>query len=289
MKKEISWFLAIVITGYLAVLQLIMGSTSPILTEINTGKQKINIELIRSYSGESDCPIILPIQDIAVKGYLIYNFKSDSLKYQRDSVKQERDSVKLERINLKREGDKLIGFIPGQIPSTEMEYRVFLEREKTEIVVNNSKPVLLKFKGQVPFYLIFLNGFLVVLVLLLSNLTGIFAVFGIKSYKWMIFLTVIAFLFLGFFISPLVQKYSLNIWSSLPKTWNLNSKIFSGSLVWLIALLFSLKKSYRIWPIFATLISIAIFLIPHQTAGEEPVKITFSILERNFIALLQLF
>ena len=105
MKKEVSCLLAIVITAYIAILQLIMESTYPVVTEVNTGKQKISVQLIRSYEGDKDCPIILPVEDIAVKGYLMYNLKSDS--------------VNQKKIDLKREGDKLIGYLPAQMPSTE--------------------------------------------------------------------------------------------------------------------------------------------------------------------------
>jgi len=275
MKKEVSWFLTIVITAYVAMLQLIMESAYPIITEVNTGKQKINVQLIRSYEGDKDCPIILPIEDIAVKGYLIFNLKSDS--------------VNQKKIDLKREGDNLIGYLPAQIPSTDVEYRVFLEREKTSLVVNDGKPITIKFKGKVPHYLIFSNGLLITLVILLSNLTGFFAVFGIKSYRWMIYLTLISFLFLNFFLHPLVQKYSLNNWSYSLTVWSLNSKIFFASLIWMITLLLFQRKNYRLLPIFASIITVVIFLIPHHTVGEEPVKITLDLLERNFLTLLQLF
>jgi hypothetical protein len=276
MKKDICWLLAIVLTAYLAVLQLVMESTYPIVTEVNTGKQKISLQLIRSFEGDQACPIIFPIEDIAVKGYLRYNLKSDTLKD--------------EKVDLKREGDKLIGYLPGQVPATEMEYRIFLEREKIPLTVNEGKPVAIKFKGKVPLYLILANGFFITLVLLLSSLTGFYAVFGIKSYRWMIYLTVISSLFLSIFLYPLVQKYSLNIWSYMPKIWSLDSKILLASLIWLIALLLSLflRKLQRIWPVFASIITIGLFLIPHPNT-HEPVKITFDLLQKNFVALMQLF
>lgn len=276
MKKDISWLLAIVITAYLAVLQLVMESNYPITTEVNTGKQKINLQLIRTFEGGEDCPIVFLIEDIEVKGYLLYNLKSDTLKQ--------------ERVNLKREGDKLIGYLPGQAPATEMEYCVLLNREKTSITVNDGKPVIIKFKGKVPSYLILANGFLLTMVLLLSSLVGFYAAFGVKSYRWVIYLTLISSVVLSLFLYPLVQKYSLNTWTYVPKMWSLDAKLLLTSLIWIITVLLTLffRKFKRLWTIIASVITIVLFLVPHPNT-HEPVKITFDLLQKNFIALLQLF
>lgn len=276
MKKDICWLLAIVLTAYLAVLQLVMESSYPVVTEINTGKQKISLQLIRSFEGNGNCPVVFPIGDIAVKGYLLYNLKSDTLK-----------RVKLD---LTREGDKLTGHLPQQLPGTEMEYQVFLEREKAQIEVNNGKPVVIKFKGKVPLYLILANAFCIVTVLLLSSLTGFYALFNVRSYRWMIYILLISSLFLSLFLFPLVQKYALNSWSYLPKIWSLNTKILLTSLIWVITALLSLfmKKLRRIWLILASIITCVLFLIPHPDTSQH-VNITFGLLRKNLIDLLQLF
>ena len=98
MKKEICWILALVLTFYLSVLQLIMSSTFPLDAEVNTGKQKFQIQLIRSFTGTTDCPIVLPIEDISVTGYILYHLN--------------KDSVKNIRLDFKREGDKTDKLFP---------------------------------------------------------------------------------------------------------------------------------------------------------------------------------
>lgn len=276
MKKDVCWLLAIVLTAYLVVLQLVMESSYPVVTEINTGKQKISLQLIRSFEGDGDCPVIFPIGDIAVKGHLVYNLKSDTL----NQVKRD----------FKREGDKLTSYLPQQLPGTEMEYRVFLEREKAKIDVNNGKPVVIKFKGKVPLYLILVNAFCIITVLLLSSLTGFYALFNVRSYRWIIYILLISSLFLSLFLFPLVQKYSLNRWSYMPKMWSLHTKLLLTSLIWVITALLSLfvKKLRRLWLILASIITCVLFLIPHPDSSEH-VKITFGLLRKNLIDLLQLF
>jgi hypothetical protein len=253
-----------------------MESSYPVVTEINTGKQKISLQLIRSFEGDGDCPVIFPIGDIAVKGHLVYNLKSDTL----NQVKRD----------FKREGDKLTSYLPQQLPGTEMEYRVFLEREKAKIDVNNGKPVVIKFKGKVPLYLILVNAFCIITVLLLSSLTGFYALFNVRSYRWIIYILLISSLFLSLFLFPLVQKYSLNRWSYMPKMWSLHTKLLLTSLIWVITALLSLfvKKLRRLWLILASIITCVLFLIPHPDSSEH-VKITFGLLRKNLIDLLQLF
>ena len=169
----------------------------------------------------------------------------------------------------------------------KLNTRVFLQKEKTPLNVNDCKPIIIKFRGKVPLSLTLFDGLLIMFVILLSNLSGLFAAFGVKSYKWIIFLTVFSLVFLGFFVHPLVQKYSLDVlWS---KDWNINSKVLLTLIIWSIALIFSIRKNYRIWPVIASGISFVIFLIPHQIPAGEPAKMTLDVLQRNFIALLQLF
>jgi hypothetical protein len=273
MKKEICWIFALGLMIYLSLLQLVMSSTFSLDTVVNTGKQKYSVHLIRSFSGDADCPIVLPIEDISVSGHVRYYLKNDSLK--------------INQIELKREGDKLTGVIPVQSPSTMMVYQIFLEKDKMPLQVNDNKPVLLHFKGKVPVIITFFYGLMVILVILLSNLTGFYAILRVKSHQWLIFLTTIAALFLSFFVIPLYQKYSLNIlWLN---DWNFHSKMFLISITWLMALILTVFRHLRIWSVLAGLISIAILFIPHHAPGIEPMKMSIQVLERNFIALLQLF
>jgi len=275
MKKEISWILAIIITAWLSVLQLIMGSTTPLKSEVNTGNDKIQIKLIRSFTGKTECPVKLTVADIMVSGYLLYRLKSDTL-----------NKIK---IDFKREGDKLVCFLPNQPVSTEVEYEVYLLKNKSILQVNGGKPTLLSFKGKVPFSLILYHGALIFTAIFFSTLTGLFAGFCIKSYKWMNFLSLISFAGLGLFVNPLIQKLSLDkVWSGIPHIWDLNSKILLALLVWSITIAVSLWKTRRITSVLAAIITIAIFLIPHPYQGEIPVKITMEMIESNFIALLQL-
>jgi hypothetical protein len=277
MKRAISWFIAILITFSIAIFQFIMGTAYPLVTEVNTGKQHLQFELIRSYSGQSDCPIIFPVGDITVSGYILYrNYPSvDSMT----------------RINLNREGEKLIARLPKQPPASKLEYRVFLEKARTGINVNNGKPVIIRFLGSVPLYILSIQSILIFLAVLFSNITGIFALVRIRAYKWLIYLTIITLIVVVFVLQPIMHKYSLNQWwTNIPYSWDLSdNKLFIALIVWLITMYFNFKKARPGLIVLAAFLSIIIFAVPHGFPGSEHDPIDLKIIQRNLLSLLKLF
>jgi hypothetical protein len=277
MKKSISWFLAILITLSVAIFQFMMGMTYPLVTEVNTGKQRIQCELKRTYSGKTDCPVILPIGDIMVSGHILYRI------YPSGNT--------ISRIDFKREGDKLIARLPEQPLAGKLEYRVFLEREGTKIDVNDGKPVIVRFLGKVPVYILVLQSIFILLSLLLSTYAGILAGFGIKTYRWMVYLIVASLLGVVFFLQPLVHKYSLNqSWTCVPNSWELSdNKLLFALIIWLLTAYYNLRKTRRGLVIVSSIISILLFSIPHGFPGLTFEPVTMEIFLRNLIPLLQLF
>lgn len=276
MKKSISWFLAILITLSVAIFQFMMGSTYPLVTEINTGKQRIECELKRSYSGKTDCPVILPIGDIMVSGYILYrNYPSENT---------------MSRIDFKREGDKLIAELPVQPPAGKLEYRVFIEREGTTIDVNEGKSVIIRFLGTVPIHILALHTLFIFLAMVYSTHTGILAGFGIKTYRLTTYLIVIILLGVVFLLQPLMHKYALNQWwTCLPNSWELgDNKLLLALIVWLISAYFILKKPRRGIVMLASIISLILFSVPHGFPGKEYEPATVEIFLRNIIPLIKL-
>jgi hypothetical protein len=277
MKRAISWFLAVLITLTIAIFQFIMGTSYPIMTEVNTGKQHLNFELKRSYSGKTDCPVVLPVEDITISGYIYYRIYPST------------DSTS--RINLIREGDKLTARLPSQPPSGKLEYRIFLEKAGTVIPVNNGKPIIIRFLGSVSMTILVLQSIFILLTILFSNITGIFAAIDVKTYKVMIYPTVIFLACFVFILQPIMHKYSLNqSWTCWPLSWELgDNKILIALIVWLLVLYFNFKKSRRGLVVLASFLSIIILSVPHGFPGSEHDPINIQIVQRNLLSLLQLF
>lgn len=278
MKEAISWIAAVMITFSIMIFQFIQGTTYSSVTEVNTGKQRVEFELRRTYSGKTDCPVILPIEDITVSGYLMYRIYPTS------------DSMS--RINLKREGDLLVAKLPNQMPDSNLAYQIFLEKAGSKIAVNDGKETIIKFLGDIPIAVLFLYILLVFLALFYSNATGIYALAGIKSYKRMTYITIIALVGVEFILQPLMHKYALNRWwTGIPINWDLNeNKILISLIVWLVALFINWKKARPIVVILASIVSILIFFTPYsRVPGSEPDPFSFKFIHRNLLPLLKLY
>jgi len=277
MKRAISWFLAVLITLSIAIFQFIMGTSYPVITEVNTGKQHLNFELKRSYSGKTDCPVVLPVEDITISGYILYRIYPST------------DS--LSRINMIREGDRLTANLPIKPPAGKLEYSIILEKDGAVIPVNNGKLTIIRFLGSVPMTILVLQSLFILLAILFSNITGIFAAIGVKTYRGMIYPTVIFLTCVVFILQPIMHKYSLNqSWTSWPLSWEPgDNKILIALIVWFLVMYFNFKKSQRGLVVLASLLSIFILSVPHGFPGSSHDPINIQIIQRNLLSLLQLF
>jgi hypothetical protein len=277
MKKSISWFIAVLITLSVAVFQFIMGSTYPLVTEVNTGKQRIQCELRRSYSGNSDCPVVLPIRDITVSGYILYRI------YPSENT--------MTRIDFNREGDRLKANLPKQPPSGKLEYRVFLIKEGTIIEVNEGKPVVIRFLGTVPLYILILQSLLIFLAILYSTLAGLFGCFGIKINQWRIYFIITLLLGVVFLLQPLMHKFTLNQWwTGIPVSLEPgDNKLLMALIVWVVAACLNLKKIRPGIVILASIISLILFSVPHSFPGSGLEPVTIEVFMKNFLPLVKLF
>jgi hypothetical protein len=277
MKEAIGWFISIVVTVSVVVFQIAMGSSGPLVTKVNTGKQRFQCELRRTFVGSEDCPVILPIADIMVSGYILYRlYPSEN---------------ELSKIIFTRQGDKLVARLPNQPPSGRLEYSVFLEREGVRIDVNEGKTIIVRFLGKVPVYTLVLKSIFILLAILLSIYAGILAGLGIKTYRWAIYPVFASLLGVVFLLQPLVHKYSLNQWwTCLPNSWELgDNKLFFALIVWLLTAYYNFKKARRGLVIVSSIISILLFSVPHGFPGSTHEQVTMEIFLRNLKPLIQLF
>ena len=275
--KRFVWIFAFLITAAAGYYQSITGPTNPFTTEVDTGLHRFPVVFQRSHAGLTDCPVILQIPDIQVKGVLLYR------------IYPSKDQMT--KIDLKREGDKLVAFLPNQPPAGKLEYRVDLEKNHTPVKFRNDAPVIIRFKGEVPHVVLVIHILLMFLGMLFSNATGIYALLGIRSYK---FLTVLTFAFLvvgGLVLGPIVQKYAFNEWwAGVPFGWDLtDNKTLIAILVWLMALEMLRKKSAAFWVIIASLVTIVIFAIPHSLFGSQLDPVSGKIIQGSILPFLQLF
>ncbi|NOR33571.1 MAG: hypothetical protein GQ579_02700, partial [Bacteroidales bacterium] len=112
---------------------------------------------------------------------------------------------------------------------------------------------------------------MMILTVIWSMATIIFALANIPSYKKHMGVTIIFLLIGGFILGPIVQKYSFGqLWTGWPLGEDMtDNKVLFALIAFLLAW-FLRKKSYGKWlAIGAALVMMAVYLIPHSMGGSE--------------------
>ncbi|NOY77201.1 MAG: hypothetical protein GXO76_04960 [Calditrichaeota bacterium] len=260
LKETLFWGLAIIITLFAAHYQRTTGPTYPITGTVSLDGMKISYYLHRSHGGVGDQPVEIQVPDTLVEGILEYrHYPTD------ESWTSEK---------LVRKGRRLVGTLPHQPPAGKLEYRVILKRGDVQISIPPKEAAVIRFKGMVPHAVLFPHIFFMFLAMLFSTRAGLEALFNpdgrLKTYTyWTVGLLAIG----GFILGPLVQKFAFGaLWTGIPFGWDLtDNKTLIALAGWVIALIAVIKKGRkgRWWVVFASLIMIVIFLIPHSMHGSE--------------------
>jgi hypothetical protein len=256
-KKSIFWwFFAVIFTIAIAYYQKVTGPTYPTSASVNIDHIDMDFKLPRS-QGDGDARIKLFIPCNGYKAQLFYKrFKSFD---------------KWTTVEMKREKDYFTASLPHQPPAGKIEYRIKLSTA-TEYVYLTPEPVVIRFKGEVPAYILIPHILLMFLAMLFSSRTGIEALLkGTKTLRYTVW-TVIFLFFGGIILGPLVQYYAFGAyWTGWPFGYDLtDNKTLIAFIFWVIALFVLLKHpGNRFWPIFASIVLLLVYLIPHSVLGSE--------------------
>jgi hypothetical protein len=275
--KGLVWVFALLLTVAAAYYQIVTDPARPIKTELNTGIQRFSLELARTHSSSSDCPVVLQISDITVKGALLYK------KYPTKDT--------LTKVDFKREGEKLIAYLPSQPRAGKLEYKIDLKKEGDPVKIGIKSPVVIRFKGDVPNFVSVIHFLLVFAGMLLCIVTGIYALFGFRSIKFLTIVTFIVLVVGGLVFGPIVQKYAFNEWwAGMPFGWNqTDNKTLIAILFWLMAIEMLRKKNSAFWVVVASIVTIVIFAIPQSLFGSQLDQATGKIIQGTILPFLQLF
>jgi len=150
---------------------------------------------------------------------------------------------------------------------------------------------VIRFTGDVPKAILVIHILLMFLAMFFSTATGILALFRVRSFKFFTVLTFAVLFVGGLVFGPIVQKYAFNEWwAGIPFGWDLtDNKTLIAVMVWLMALEMIKKKSAAFWVIIASLVTIAIFSIPHSLYGSQLNPETGKIIQGTILPFLQLF
>ncbi|HAW08600.1 MAG TPA: hypothetical protein DCW42_05430 [Bacteroidetes bacterium] len=262
MKKSTSallWVLAFVLMAALAIYQRTTGPTYPVSGKVKISGQEIRYHLPRSADVGSSKLIELNVPDKNIIGYIKYKrYKS----YDEWQIHQ-----------MERQGDIIYGNLPAQPPAGKVAYQVYLINMNGENVKLSEDPVVMRFKGSVPGYILIPHIFCMFFAMVFGMRAGLGSLYKNDSHLYSHSLwTLILFAIGGVILGPIVQNFAFGaFWTGWPFGNDLtDNKTLLSLIMWLIAVL-QLRKhpERRGWVMAATIVMLAVYLIPHSVLGSE--------------------
>jgi hypothetical protein len=252
------WILTVVITIVSAAFQRLTGPTYPARGSVEINGEKVEYKLIRSHYSSSNAIIeIGPLPPIV----------TGELRWKRVHSKDEWIVD-----TLARSGNKLVAEIPKQPPAGKVAYDITLTDHRGIKYPLSEDPVVIRFKGEIPTFILILHVIIIFTSMLLGTRTGFEALFNRENpYRFALWTTVLFFVG-GLILGPVVQNYAFgSFWTGWPLGSDLtDNKTAVAVLGWLVALWRGRNpKTGRKWIIIAAAVQLVVFLIPHSLLGSE--------------------
>ncbi len=258
MKKMVwYWLIAVVITLVAAYYQKVTGPTYPAKIDYRLGGSQYHAKLDRSHPGTTDCPVTIAMPDTAVAGELFYRHYPSGENY-----------IQVPMIH---KGKELTAMLPNQPPAGKLQYYIKLQKGDEQVELGTQKPVIIRYRGDVPALIIIPHALLMFIAMLLANLAGALAIGNMPSFRKYTLYTLICLLFGGLILGPIVQKYAFGaFWTGVPYGFDLtDNKTLIGFIFVLLAVLGNLKKERRHLTILAAIVILVVYSIPHSMFGSE--------------------
>jgi hypothetical protein len=258
MKKFAIWALAFIITIAAAVYQRATGPTYPVHGEIDLADSEIHYRLARSHGGEEDHDVVVKVDNRDVNGAVQYK------KYKTDDP--------WTTLSMVRKEDHLTAKLPHQPPAGKLEYKVILSHEDEQISLTGEQPVIIRFRGDVPSFILIPHVVIMFLAMLFSNRAGVEALRA-KANPRKYALWTLALLFVGgIILGTIVQKLAFGaFWTGFPLGYDLtDNKTLIALIGWLAAVIAGRGgRPARWWVLGAAILLLVVYLIPHSLLGSE--------------------
>jgi hypothetical protein len=256
LRSVLLWIFAFIFTAGIAIYQTMTGPTYEARGKAVIENQEIRYKLIRS-SEQKDAEVSVKVPDSAIRGMVTYR---------RFNTKDEWTSV-----TMIRKGENLVAYLPKQPPAGKLEYRVFLMKGETQVLLSE-KPTVIRFTGNVPRFILIPHIFILFFAMMMSTRTGLQAIARGKNTYLFAWITVVSLFIGGLILGPLVQFYAFGeYWTGWPFGKDLtDNKTLVAVIFWIIAVIRLYKKpDNRTWPIIASIMLLLVYLIPHSLFGSS--------------------
>jgi len=274
MKKFILWFLAFIITLVAAYYQRKTGPTYPKRVTVTLNDSLYELKLIRSIGLDERSEVKLDISDTSVKAVLYYKrFKSQD-EYSKVKFifkKYSLDSFVMNKIFKMTEEKGLFADIPQQPPAGKIQYFIELSDSKGSQVLMKENPLVIRFKGGVPGYILGPHVLIMFIAMLFSTGAGLLAIAKVPSFRKYGMWTLILLTAGGMILGPVVQKFAFGeLWTGVPFGWDLtDNKTLIAFIFWVLAVIMNLKKNRPVYTVLAAFVLLLVYSIPHSMFGSE--------------------
>ena len=261
MKKSLYWILAFVITIGAAYYQRKTGPTYPKSAVATVNGTIYDLKLIRSIGLDRPSEVKLTITDSTASAKLFFRRYPTGDEYQAVDFKY-------------RKTERFEGFaapIPQQPEAGKLQYYYEITDSKGTETYMKDSPVIVRFKGSVPAFVMIPHILLMFVAMLFSTLAGLYAIGKNQLFRKYTTWTVILFTIGGLILGPVVQKYAFgDLWTGIPFGWDLtDNKTLIAFVFWVIAFIMNRKKERPAYTILAAVILLLVYSIPHSMFGSE--------------------
>ncbi len=274
MKKTLLWILAFIITIAAAYYQRKTGPTYPKQVDVTVNGSEYTLKLVRSIGLDERSAVKLGIRDTTVRASLYYRrfrtneeFRVSEFSYRIYPL----DSFVMNKIIGMSHERGFFADIPPQPPAGKLEYYIEITDSRGTIDLFRENPVVVRFKGSVPGYILTPHVLLMFAAMLFSTFTGLLYVArvpGVRLYaKWTLGLLTAG----GMILGPIVQKFAFGeFWAGIPFGWDLtDNKTLIAFVFWIIAVIANRRRERPVFSFLAAIVLLAIYSIPHSMMGSE--------------------
>lgn len=261
MKKDtlvsvLLWTISVLLMLSLAIYQRATGPTYPVRGKVEINGESVRYKLLRSHNTGIDAPV-----EIAVPEGI-----SAIIRYKRFKSFDEWTTVDIQSSN-----GVIRWAVPHQPPAGKVEYQIALMHNESAVSLTD-EPVIIRFKGVVPAWVLIPHVFFMFFAMVYSIRTGFEVIFKRNNTLKLTSITLLLLLVGGLILGPIVQKYAFDAyWTGWPWGHDLtDNKTIVAFLFWLLAwLVLRRNPNNRVWPMAAAIVMLAVYLIPHSVLGSE--------------------
>ena len=274
MKKFLYWFFAFVITLGAAYYQRTTGPTYPKKANVILNGIAYNLKLARSLGLNERPEVKLKIADTTLKAKLYYRRYPTSNEFQSTLFSYKVYPIHSWFMNKVLKINEEKGFfatVPQQPPAGKLQYYIEITDSNGTNTCMKETPVVIRFKGGVPEYIMIPHILLMFIAMLFSTLAGLMSIGRHPLYRKYTFWALILLIAGGIVLGPIVQYYAFGeLWTGVPFGWDLtDNKTLIAAVFWILAVIMNRKKERPIYTALAAFILLLVYSIPHSMFGSE--------------------